>query len=522
MPLRILFVMRHAGYTRNFESVLRLLAERGHRVHIVLERERSENPQSPSQVPLIARLCDECPNLTYGLGPVLADDGWSATARAARQARDYLRYLHPRYRQAVKLRQRAEGWAPRPVRRLVHWRLVRTRLCLAALGRLLRWVDQAIPHSPMLEVFLQEQHPDVLLVTPLVEPGSRQAEYLRAARALGIGTVLCVHSWDNLTNKGLIHECPDLVTVWNAAQRREAIELHGMPASKINVTGASAYDHWFTWSLRTARQEFCQRVGLAADRPFLLYVCSSPFVAPAEARFVRRWIRQLRQCGESRLPEVGVLVRPHPQHAAQWQTSALSGLDNAVLWPPAGADPVTPAAKADYYDSIYHSSAVVGVNTSALVESAIVGRSSYTLVGPEFRDTQVGTLHFHYLLRENGGPLQVAGSLEEQMAQLSEALASDMPGDDHRMFVETFIRPGGLDVPATPKLVSAIEQLCFGHASGPHPRGRWATVEKALLTPLVCAVDRARQRPPRRPACPERAFSAASERTSSADRDAVV
>ena len=39
---------------------------------------------------------------------------------------------------------------------------------------------------------------------------------------------------------------------------------------------------------------------------------------------------------------------------------------------------------ADYYDSMFHSVAVVGVNTSALIESGIVGRPVFTVLAAEF------------------------------------------------------------------------------------------------------------------------------------------
>jgi len=77
----------------------------------------------------------------------------------------------------------------------------------------LRTIDRAIPRDPEIDAFLRKARPDVLAVTPLIEPGSPQAEYLRSARGLGIRTAFCVASWDNLTNKGLIHGPVDLVAV---------------------------------------------------------------------------------------------------------------------------------------------------------------------------------------------------------------------------------------------------------------------------------------------------------------------
>ena len=75
-------------------------------------------------------------------------------------------------------------------------------------------------------------------VTPLVEPGSIQVDYIKSAGALGIPSALCVASWDNLTNKGSVRVAPDRVFVWNEAQKREAVDMHGIAASDVVVTGA--------------------------------------------------------------------------------------------------------------------------------------------------------------------------------------------------------------------------------------------------------------------------------------------
>ena len=261
----------------------------------------------------------------------------------------------------------------------------------------------------------------MLLVTPLVELGAPQTDWIRAARARGIPTALGVASWDNLTVKGGLREWPDRVLVWNDAQVREACEIHGVPAERLVATGAHTYDHWFDWQPSRTREAFCAEVGLPADRPFLLYLCSSPFIAPGEAAFVREWIAGLRSSERPELRDAGVLVRPHPQHAAQWAGVDVADLGAAVVWPPAGADPVEAASRSDFFDSMAHCAGVVGVNTSAQIESAIVGRDVFTLLDPRFAATQEGTLHFAHLAREDGGLLQVGHSTEEHHAQLSAA-----------------------------------------------------------------------------------------------------
>jgi hypothetical protein len=68
----------------------------------------------------------------------------------------------------------------------------------------------------------------VVLVTPLVELGSDQPDWIKSARALGIPVGFPVFSWDNLTTKGVLHVQPDRLFVWNDIQRREAIEYHNV------------------------------------------------------------------------------------------------------------------------------------------------------------------------------------------------------------------------------------------------------------------------------------------------------
>ena len=69
-----------------------------------------------------------------------------------------------------------------------------------------------------------------------------------------------------------------------------------------------------------------------------------------------------------------------------------------------------PPSKEDYFESLHYSAAVVGLNTSAFLEAAIVDRPVHTILAPEFSDNQQGTLHFHYLLNVGGGVLRTSTS----------------------------------------------------------------------------------------------------------------
>jgi hypothetical protein len=329
------------------------------------------------------------------------------------------------------------------------------------MARLISAMERAIPADAGLAMALGARRPDVLLVTPLVEFGSDQIEYVKAARRLGIRSGLCVHSWDNLTTKGLIRVLPDRVFVWNETQRREAVTMHGAVSDQVAVTGAPVYDQWFDRRPSLSRADFCARVGFADSRPFFLYLCSSPFIAPDEVSFLARWVAAVRSAVDPDVRHAGILIRPHPSaDPAIWARFDSTAFDNVVVWPKGGANPVDAASRSDYFDSMYHAAAAIGINTSAQIEAGIVGRRVYSVRVPECTGTQEDTLHFQYLLRESGGLLQMAETLDEHVAALGDALRSNEASADRlREFVRAFVRPAGLDVAATPRLVDAIEEL---------------------------------------------------------------
>ena len=111
------------------------------------------------------------------------------------------------------------------------------------------------------------------------------------------------------------------------------------------------------------------------------------------------------------------------------------------------------------FDSLYHSAAVVGLNTSAQLEAGILGRPVLTMLVPEFAEGQQGTLHFSYLLKEHGGFVDVAPDFDTHRRQLAAAVAGDYDARTIRTFIETFLRPHGIDRPAAPFMVQAIEQF---------------------------------------------------------------
>ena len=451
--MKILFFARHFTYLRNFESVLTALAERGDQVHVAVERDEAFGGREMLDL-LMARY----PQITTGWGPDRSDDRYAAATKV-RLTLDYLRYLEPAYDETPKLRTRAEERVPRAMLALLRVPPFSGAAGRRRLASLLTAMERAVPIDPAIDAYIRQQSPDAVLITPLVGVvASPQLDYLYTAMALGIPTGLCVWSWDHLSSKALIRTVPDRVFVWNPTQRREAIELHGVPAAQVAVTGAQCFDRWFDRSPSRTREAFCRHVGLPDDKPFLLWVCSALFRgSPVEAEFVTRWIAELRQSGHPALRDVNILVRPHPSRLKEWEQVDLSALPRVALW---GGNPVDVDSRNDYFDSLHYSIGVAGLNTSAFIEGAIAGRPVYTILLPEFHENQEGTIHFHYLLNVAGGLLHQARSFEEHSAQLASLLASpSAPSERSRAFVEAFVRPQGLTESSTRRFVDGLIEL---------------------------------------------------------------
>jgi len=494
---RILFVMLHPGFVRYYDEGLQALAAAGHDVHVAFEVSRTKLGEDVTA----RRLAERSPRVTCGPTPerpesvrdFLArgdreatrsgapaaslwsrdrrEQAWESLATTVRLLLDYVRFFDPVFANAAALRGRAEKRVPHVYRRWIRLVAGGSAVARRALAGALSAIEHLIPPNRALETFVREHNPDLLLVTPLIELGSQQVDYIKCARRLGFRSALCVASWDNLTSKGLIRVIPDHVVLWNEAQKREAVELHGVAPEQVVITGAQLFDRWFEARPSRSREEFCRMVGLDPDRPFVLYVGSSVFIAPDEVPFAERWVAAVRASADPAVARLGVLVRPHPANARQWRAFEATDFGDTALWPPIGTDPNAPDFRRDYFDSLYYSAGVVGINTSAQVEAAIVGRPVFTVRAAEFVHAQEGTLHFQYLVG-GAGLVRAAASLDEHVRQLAQIADDRSAGAAGDQFVRWFVRPHGIDTPAAPVFARAIEELA--RLPRPLPRdARW-------------------------------------------------
>ena len=352
--MKILFVMLRPGYVETYASVLELLAERGHAIHLAF----SMPAKAAGELDLAERLAARHEGITFGpAASRAAEDGWYPVAAAVRlyaaisaatstRASTTRRPCEPGGARTSSARRSRGRRIPGSVGRagaaavgvLSHRS---SRLLAGSIARLTALLESAIPVSRRVEADVRRSRAGLVLATPVVAFGSDQVEYLKAARRLGLPTGVCVASWDNLTNKGVLRFQPERVFVWNEIQRREATDQHGVRPGSVVATGAPRFDEWFARRPSRDAEELRGTARLDLERPHLVYLCSSGIRAPAETSFVRGWGAAIRSSGIRELEEIDALIRPHPQNAAQKEAFDLDDIGNAALWPRAGASSTT-------------------------------------------------------------------------------------------------------------------------------------------------------------------------------------
>lgn len=126
-----------------------------------------------------------------------------------------------------------------------------------------RWCTPRGRFSPLLNRY----EPDAVFATDV--QNENDVRLMMEARDRGIQVVGMVRSWDNLTCKGILRIIPDALAVNNDIVKREAVRLHGVPASRIAVVGIPHYDRYPKPA--HPREEFCRTVGLDPKKRFVAF-----------------------------------------------------------------------------------------------------------------------------------------------------------------------------------------------------------------------------------------------------------
>lgn len=460
-PLAILFVIRNTAGLYNYKSILRSLFLRGHKVKVSFER-AEENWTHGPYLDHLEEFKKEYPEFEYYFSKPRADH-WIHRVRAMLTYRRYL--CIPK--QSSHYRDRCIAYLPWLLRLGVFLPITKLVLKWGITEKfLLRLENKVPPYEPILEE-IRNMNPDVVISSMGNLPmTSADVEYVKAAQSLGIPTIFPVISWDYLTTKGVLPSYLDELLVWNKTQVQEAKEHHHFPEARIHVTGAPYFDDWFeTHEPSMTKKEFCLLYGLRADDDIIVYLGSQKNSIKKETDIVRDLRSALDADSDSRIRATQIVVRPHPANTDMSRSLALR---DAIMIPEKGCLPDKAASFQLFYDTLFHSrAAIVGINTTAVIESIIVGKPCIAVLTEEYRNKQTDALHFQHLLD--------ADALDQvrSCADIPDILISLMEGKDVRReqresFITDYIRPLGRDKVAGEIVVDEVERIVADHMARRH------------------------------------------------------
>lgn len=450
--MKIAVVLSQGTHYFYYDRVVRRLHAKGHEVRIVCPADFSHEGNKSSRA-LKKLLMDES-GIT--LEDALPRKKHRYAAELIRGLRDYSNFIRPEHPSP----HLAVNWVRKElspkVLRLVQIQIIKSILATKTARMFLSLLESLIPPEELIVGRLAEFQPRAVFASPYVFTSVVEAEYTKAAKSLNIPVIASLLSWDNLTSKGTYQVRPDWLFVWNQKLVEEAVQIHDFEPRRVFVTGAPVYDTWFDLTPARERASFCAQTGLDPSKPYVLYLCSSKGIAEKEVELLHMLIAQFEKVDESVRPSI--LVRPHP-----FKDMDADGLENdwVKVFPKGGQRPDTDEARSTYYDSLYHSAAVIGVNTTGFLESAILDKPCLTLVTPMTSRGQEMRAHFKHLM--DAGYIEVAKDFPELVEKTRKNISGEDAGRENRArFVHNFIRPHGLDMQASKVMAEAILAIAEG------------------------------------------------------------
>lgn len=451
--MKILFVFHNVFFFRYLDGVIRDLRSRGHDVVIAVDTKRMTAGYSDRAL----RLCIQETGCLEEA--IIQPVKWSKAGAIIRDINGYANYFrkdHPSPSWADQWKK----YFSKGGQRLLNVRPLESMLHLSLSRWLLKTIERKWePDSRILER-LWKDRPDIVVACPFIWTMSADADYIKAAAKLKIPTVVAIASWDHLAGKGLFPLIPDATLVWNHDMANDAFYLQDIPEDKIVTVGSPPFDFWFDAVPTKDRGIFLSEVGLNPDYPYIVYLCSSrPIAGSSEPAVVQSLIEKLKARND--IKNLQILARPYPSMAHVWDGVEIP---DVRIWPRNGDWPDTDETRQTLFNTLYYSMAVVGINTTAMIEASVLNRPSMTLMTKEFEASQNGRAHFRQMLK--GGFLETA----KDFKSAAEILAGLFNGNDSKEqqrleFARNFLRPGGLDRKASFFAAQAIEMVAKGATS---------------------------------------------------------
>lgn len=430
------------------QPLLRALAERGHRLSIVL------TPRSGLPLEAYDRVRCDVPGVDIRPPLIPRDDllaAWSRTLAGIASLGGMTRFRQDGQVTPSWLAAYATAVLPASIGR-VGSVMVRLPWASAWFRRTARALIRWLPAPQAASDVLRERQPDVVVVIPdddavlAFESAATQRDLVRAATSLRIPVVAGAGATELGTHSAITSSSVDVMWVWNDQQRQMAV-ADGVADQRLVVTGALPLDRCLSDAALVTRDEFHAMLGLPGDQPFVLFAGSNGLMSEpgAETELVQDWVRALRANTDPRLRRLVVLIRPSTVGTSRWRALDFPGDRHVVICP----DTYERSGELDAVllaESVKYAAVTVGADPLSLFMAAALDRPGVAIVPPGVSKGSAA-LPFDYLWKTEGSRVRLAATLEELTHEVCSALEGD-PKPASQRFLRSHVRPQTDTIPS--------------------------------------------------------------------------
>lgn len=259
--------------------------------------------------------------------------------------------------------------------------------------------EQLIPVPAGYDALFQHHRPVLVVSGDPLRPAD--ANLFAAARRHGVPSLGSVRSWDNILKH--LRTRPDALTVWNAINAREAVDVDRFRADQLTQVGAPQLDVYFQ-SAPPTREELCAHLGLDARKKILVLATSS-FTYDSDQTYLVDMVLDAIRSGEIREP-LQVVLRLHPDDKAgrylKYRHTPEVTLDIPERYLATLGWTMTRADLEQMATLLHHADLMVNFATTVTLECAITDTPTllvaFSPIDPEEMQRYVVGLHFkmHY------------------------------------------------------------------------------------------------------------------------------
>jgi hypothetical protein len=289
-----------------------------------------------------------------------------------------------------------ESYAPSPL----VWRLMVRRWQYArspAMADRIHGLERRfIPTPPTYAALIEKYAPRLVVSGDPLRPGD--ANLIETARRHSVPTLGSVRSWDNILKH--LRTRPDALTVWNALNAQEAVEIDRFRPDQVTQVGAPQLDACFRGDPGLTHED----LGLD-PRKKVLVLATSSFTYESDQTYLVDMLLDAIRGGEINHP-LQVVLRLHPddrvgrylkyRHAPEIIMDVPERYFATLGWTMTDADLTRMVAL------LHHADLMVNFATTVTLEAAIVDTPTllvaFSPIDPEEMQRYVVGLHFrlHY------------------------------------------------------------------------------------------------------------------------------